>query len=103
MTGGIGAFSRLDIVPVLDGQIALESEDLETDSRAAEVILSMGKYVVAIGENTHDIDTRRAFGQALEQRCQALTPFVSLGVVLNILVGIDDGHRYLITRFDAFE
>ena len=103
MAGEIGAFSRLNIVPMLDGQIAFESEDLKSDSRAAEVILGMSKYEVAVRENTHDIDSWRAFGQALEQRCQAFTPFVSLGVVLNVLIRIDDGHRCLITCFNALE
>jgi len=34
---------------------------------------------------------------------QALSSFVSLRIMLDVLVWIDDGHRFLITSFDAFE
>lgn len=88
---------------MLDGEIAFESEHLEANSRTAEVILSMSKNVVSIRENPHDIDSGRALGQALEQRRQALTSFESLRVVLNILFGIDDGHRCSVTGFNALQ
>ena len=51
----------------------------------------------------HDIDAGGAFGQSFEQRRQALTAFVSLRIMLDVLVRIDDGDRYLIASFDAFE
>ncbi len=60
VTGGIGFLSLLDIVPVLNGQVALEPEYFEADPRAAEVVLCMGEHVVTVREGSHDIDAGRA-------------------------------------------
>ena len=103
MTGWINTCSLLDVVPVLNGQIFLKPEDFEADIRSGKIVLRVGKDVIAVLEGTHDIDARRTFGQPFKQNCQALAPFVSLGVVLNVLVFVDDGHCRHVTRFDAFE
>ena len=102
-TGRVGAFPLLNIIPVLNGQFILEAKDFEADPRSVKVVLSVGKYIVAIREDAHDIDAGGAFGEAFEQCRQALSSFVSLGIMLDVLVRIDDGDRCLITSFDTFE
>ncbi|HAR66439.1 MAG TPA: hypothetical protein DCR55_09545 [Lentisphaeria bacterium] len=63
----------------------------------------MGKDIVAIREDAHDIDARRTLRQPLEQGRQPLATFLGLRVVLDVLARIDDGNRIRIARFDAFE
>jgi len=49
----------------------------------------------------HDVElSRRA---SPEQRGQAVSPLVRLGVVLDVLRRVDDLHRRQVTRLDALE
>ena len=88
---------------MFDHQAFLESEDFESDLRGGEVVLGVGEYVLTILEGTHDVDVGRCLGKPLEERGQSLAPLVSLGVVLDVLVGVDDRHRRRVTGFDAFQ
>jgi hypothetical protein len=88
---------------MLNGQITFEAKDFEADPRSVKVIFRVAKHIVAIREDARDVDARSAFGKSFEQRRQALIAFVSLRIMLDLPVRIDDGDRCCITRFDAFE
>jgi len=46
---------------MLDRQMVLETEDFEADPRSVKVVLSVGKYIVTIREDAHNIDARGTF------------------------------------------
>ena len=90
-------------VEVEDGQIILESEDLEADVRGFEVVLRVREDVVTILESPHDVHLGPGFGQALKEGGQPFAAFVGLRIVLDVLRFVNDGDGLGIAGLDAFQ
>jgi len=93
----------LDIIPVLDGVVTLKAEHLKPDPPRREVVFGVGKHVIAVGEDAHEIDPRRAFGESAEKRRQTRAPRLRLRIVLHVLARMDDLDAGRVSRFDALE
>ena len=61
---GCGFF--LQIVPVLDDLTVLESEDVEADFRAKEVVVGVREHQIAVLKDADRIDFGRSFGELLQ-------------------------------------
>ena len=69
---------------MLNRQLALETVDFEADPRIVEVVLRVGRYIVAIREGAHDIDAGSGKDRADEPDLQHATTGISAQATIHL-------------------
>src|SRR5882672_9029465 len=87
---------------MFDNLVAIETEDVEAYLRTAKVVISLCDHIVAIGENSHRMNSCTCWWMK-HQLPDAGRPIRDLQIVLRIAAGIDVGKRTGISRFQALQ
>src|SRR5258706_10510012 len=87
---------------MFDNLVAIETEDVEAYLRTAKVVISLCDHIVAIGENSHRMNSCTCWWMK-HQLPDAGRPIRDLQIVLRIAAGIDVGKRTEISRFQALQ